>query len=124
MTDSIGELMGLDSWLSMAGRMPEIINGPKDLLRTLPTLVQQIMVDFHEEFSNDRTFVDGGLQIIRTIAEALLETLREQDLCEAEQLYTTVALLRTAKVGLSVARGPDTTRLQDVLRHDVQVYMA
>jgi hypothetical protein len=33
-TDSICELMGLDSWLSMAGRLPEITGGPSNLLRT------------------------------------------------------------------------------------------
>lgn len=124
-TDSICELIGLDSWLSMAGRLPEITGGPSNLLRTLPTLLQRLMTDFVLEFSNlDRTPNDGGLQIIQTIAEALLQTLIEENLSEAEQLFTSIALLRTAKVGLCVVRGPDTAKLGDVLKHDVQVYLA
>ena len=124
-TDSLGELMGLDSWLSMAGRLSEITQGPSDLLRTLPFLIQRIMTEFHLEFlSLDRTSNDGGLQIIQTIAEALLQTFRDQNFSVAEQLFASVALLRTAKVGLSIVRGPDTSKLEDVLRHDVQVYMA
>ena len=123
--DSIGELMGLDSWLSMAGRLPEIMLGPSDLLRTLPTLIQQIMTDFDLEFSSlDRTSKDGGLQIIQTIAGGLVQTLKEQNLSEAEQLFATIALLRAAKVGLCIVRGPETRKLRDVLRHDVQVYLA
>ncbi|KAL8826195.1 MAG: hypothetical protein Q9191_003954 [Dirinaria sp. TL-2023a] len=123
--DSIGELMGLDSWLSMAGRLPEIELGPSDLLRTLPTLIQQLMTDFDLEFSSlDRTSKDGGLRIIQTIAAGLLQTFTEQNLSEAEQLFTSIALLRAAKVGLCIARGPDTSKLRDVLRHDVQVYLA
>lgn len=124
-TDSIGELMGLDSWLSLAGRLPEITLGSGNLLRTLPTLAQRIFTDFDLEFSSlDRTSSDRGLQIIRTIAEGLVQTFEEQGLSEAEQLFTDVALLRTAKVGLCVARGPNTSELRDVLHHDVQVYMA
>ena len=120
-----GELMGLDSWLSMAGRLAEIVLGPSDLLRTLPTLIQRVMTDFELEFSSlDRTSKEGGLQIIETIAEGLLQTFKEQDLSEAEQLFASLALLRAAKVGLCIARGPDTRKLADVLRHDVQVYLA
>lgn len=124
-TESIAELVGLDSWLSMAGRLPEIMGGRSDLLRTLPTLIQRIMTDFRLEFESlDRTSNNGGLQIIQTIAEALLLTLHEQNLTEAEQLFMIVALLRTAKVGLCIARGPDTSKLADVLKNDVQVYLA
>lgn len=123
--EQIGELMGLDSWLSMAGRLSEIKDGPNNLLRTLPTLVQRLMTDFQLEFTSlDRTSNDGGLQIIQTIADGLLQTLEEQNLTKAEQLFTIVGLLRTSKVGLCIARGSDTSKLADVLKDDVQVHMA
>lgn len=123
--ENLGELMGLDSWLSICGRLPEISDGPTNLLRTLPTLVQRIMTEFDLEFSSlDRTSSDGGLRIIQTIADSLLQLFMEHGLSAAEQQFTTVALLRTAKMALCVARGSDTLGLRDVLVHDVQVYMA
>jgi hypothetical protein len=83
------------------------------------------MKNFVLEFSNlDRTSNNGGLQMIQTIAQALLQTLIEENLSEAERLFANVALLRTAKVGLCVVRGPDTAKLRDVLKHDIQVYLA
>lgn len=123
--DSLGELVGLDSWLSMCGRLPEITDGPSDLLRTLPTLIQGIMTDFNLEFSSlDRTSSDGGLRMIRTIADSLVQLYMDNNLSTAEQLFASVALMRTVKFALCVARGTDTLRLRDVLLHDVQVYMA
>ncbi|KAL8774466.1 MAG: hypothetical protein Q9209_000839 [Squamulea sp. 1 TL-2023] len=123
--DSTAEIMGLDSWLSVAGRQSEIFDGPSILLRTLPTLIQQIATDFHLEFSSvDRTSKDGGSRIIETISESLLGYLKEQNLSDAEQLFCIVALLRAAKMALCVARGTDTAMLREVLVHDVQVYLA
>ncbi|KAI4272395.1 MAG: hypothetical protein LQ337_005324 [Flavoplaca oasis] len=123
--DSTAEIMGLDTWLSISGRQPEITDGPSRLLRTLPTLIQQIMTDFHLEFTSvDRTSKDGGSRIINIISDSILAYLREQGLTEAEQLFCLVALLRTVKMALSVARGTDTAMLKDVLVHDVQVYLA
>ncbi|KAI4269145.1 MAG: hypothetical protein L6R38_007575 [Xanthoria sp. 2 TBL-2021] len=123
--DSTAEIMGFDTWLSISGRQPEIENGPSGLLRTLPTLIQQIMTDFHLEFTSlDRTSKDGGSRIIETISDSLLEYLKEQGLDDAERLFCIVALLRTAKMALCVARGTDTAMLRDVLIHDVQVYLA
>ncbi|CAL8583707.1 hypothetical protein XPA_009327 [Xanthoria parietina] len=123
--DSAAEVMGLDTWLSIAGRQSEIIDGPGGLLRTLPTLIQQIMTDFHLEFVTlDRTSKDGGSQIIDTISDSLLGYLKEQGLSDAEQLFCLVALLRTAKMALCVARGSNTAKLREVLIHDVEVYLA
>ncbi|KAL8819259.1 MAG: hypothetical protein Q9223_002267 [Gallowayella weberi] len=123
--DSTAELMGLDSWLSISGRQSEIIDGPSSLLRTLPTLIQLIMTDFHLEFSSvDRTSKEGGFRITKTISDSLLQYLTEQNLSDAEQLFCIVALLRTAKMALCVARGTDTAKLRDVLVQDVQVYLA
>ncbi|CAO1596950.1 hypothetical protein XANCAGTX0491_000777 [Xanthoria calcicola] len=117
--------MGLDTWLSIAGRQSEIIDGPGGLLQTLPTLIQQIMTDFHLEFITlDRTSKDGGSQIIDTISDSLLGYLKEQGLSDAEQLFCLVALLRTTKTALCVARGSDTAKLREVLIHDVEVYLA
>ncbi|KAL8654878.1 MAG: hypothetical protein Q9210_001230 [Variospora velana] len=123
--ECIAELMSLDSWLSICGRTPEIIEGPSRLLQSLPTLIQRMMKDFDLEFSSvDRAPSDGGLRIIKTISGSLLQFLKEQGLSKAERLFALVALLRTAKMALGMARGSDTTNLRDVLVHDVQVYMA
>lgn len=123
--DSTAELMGLDTWLSISGRQPEIVNGPSGLSRTLPTLIQQIMTDFHLELTSvDRTSKDGGSRIIKTISDSLLEYLKEQGWDDAERLFCIVASLRTVKMALCVARGTDTAMLRDVLVHDVQVYLA
>ncbi|KAI4152782.1 MAG: hypothetical protein LQ341_000647 [Variospora aurantia] len=123
--ECIAELMSLDSWLSICGRTREIIGGPSRLLQSLPTLIQRMMKDFDLEFSRvDRAPSDGGLRIIKTISGSLLQFLQEQDLSKAERLFALVALLRTAKMALGMARGSDTTNLRDVLVHDVQVYMA
>ena len=123
--NSIAELMGLDSWLSLSGRLPEIYSGPSNLLRMLPTLMQQIMTDFEYEFSNlDRSFNDGGFQIIQSIADSLKQALMDQELSESEQLFFMVALLRAAKTALCVVHGPDTGKLREVFLHDVQVYLA
>ena len=123
--ESLGELVGLDSWLSFCSRLPEISNGPCNLLRVLPSLIQRTMTEFDFEFSSlDRTSRDGGLEIIQTIADSLLQSLRDQNLSAAEQLYAAVAIIRTVKFGLCVARGIDTSQLREILVHDVQVYMA
>ncbi|KAL8884460.1 MAG: hypothetical protein Q9215_007501 [Flavoplaca cf. flavocitrina] len=123
--DSTAEIMGLDTWLSISGRQPEITEGLSGLLKSLPTLIQQIMTDFHLEFTSvDRTSKDGGSRIINTISDSILVYLKEHGLTEAEQLFCLVALLRTVKMALCVARGTDTTMLRDVLIYDVQVYLA
>ncbi|KAL8898330.1 MAG: hypothetical protein Q9207_006757 [Kuettlingeria erythrocarpa] len=122
---SLAELMSLDSWLSICGRTSDIINGPSRLLQSLPTLIQRIMEDFDLEFSSvDRASKNGGSRIIKTISGSLLQFLMEQHLSKTERLFTLVALLRTVKMALCVARGSDTAKLRDVLVHDVQVYMA
>lgn len=123
--ENLGELVGLDSWLSICGRMPEISEGPANLLRTLPTFIQSSMMDFQLEFSSfDRTSHGGSLRIMQTITSSLIQCFAEHHLSPAEQLFTSVAMLRTVKLALCVARGTDTSRLRDVLLHDVQVYMA
>ena len=123
--ESLGELVGLDSWLSICSRLPEISDGPSNLLRVLPSLIQRTMTDFDLEFSSlDRTSRDGGLRIIQTIADSLLQSFRDQGLSAAEQLFASVAIIRSVKFGLCVARGIDTSQLRDILVHDVQVYMA
>ena len=123
--DSIAELMGLDSWLALCGRQAEIYNGRSNLLRRTPALVVRIMESFEFEFANvDRNIQDGGFAIIRAAAESLRLALVEEGLSEAEQVFATVALLRTAKVGLCVVRGTGTDGLRDVFLRDVQVYLA
>ena len=123
--DSLSELVGLDSWLSICSRLPEISDGPSNLLRVLPSLIHRTMTEFNLEFSSlDRTSRDGGLRIIQTIADSLLQSFGDQNLSTAEQLFASVAIIRTVKFGLCVTRGIDTSQLRDILVHDVQVYMA
>lgn len=123
--DNLAELMGLDCWLSFCGRLPEIYDGPSNLLRHLPALVQHIMSDFEFEFANlDRTSNNGGFQIIQDIADSLIGALKKQNLIDPEQLFALVALLRAAKMALCVIHGTDTKNLRDVFLHDVQVYLA
>ena len=123
--DNTAELMSLDCWLSLCGRLPEICDGPSNLLRTMPALVQRIMTDFELEFAIiDRTSSDGGFQIIQDIADSLKQALVEHNLSEPEQLFACVALLRAAKTALCVIYGTDTAKLKEVLLHDVQVYLA
>ncbi|KAJ9606034.1 hypothetical protein H2200_009883 [Cladophialophora chaetospira] len=120
----LGELMGLDSWLSFCGRLPEIYDGRNNLHRSMPALVQKIMVDFEYEFSNlERTPTEGGLQIIKEMAELILHTLEKEMLSEAEQLFAIVAMVRAAKMALCVVHGPSTAKLRDILVNDVQVYL-
>ncbi|KAJ9503171.1 hypothetical protein H2202_001325 [Exophiala xenobiotica] len=120
----LGELMGLDSWLSFCGRLPEIYNGRSNLIRSMPALVQKIMVDFEYEFSNlERTPTEGGLQFIRPLAQLILHTLEKEMLSEGEQLFAIVAVVRAAKMALCIVHGPSTVKLRDILVHDVQVYL-
>lgn len=124
--DDLAELMGIDTWLSLCGRTAPIFDGPSNLLRTLPALAQRVLSDFEFEFANlDRTTsMDGGSQLIQTVAESLTAALVEQNLSEPELLFAIVAFLRAAKTALCVVRGSDTAKLRDVLEHDVQVYFA
>ncbi|KAK5464588.1 hypothetical protein LTS15_001150 [Exophiala xenobiotica] len=120
----LGELMGLDSWLSFCGRLPEIYNGRSNLIRSMPALVQKIMGDFEYEFSNlERTPTEGGLQFIRPLAQLILHTLEKEMLSEGEQLFAIVAVVRAAKMALCIVHGPSTVKLRDILVHDVQVYL-
>ncbi|OAP54261.1 hypothetical protein AYL99_11362 [Fonsecaea erecta] len=122
--ERLGELMCLDSWLSLCGRLPEIYDGSNDMLRSTPALVQKIMTDFDFVFSRlNRTPAEGGLQIIQEVAESIVHTLEQESLSEVEQLFAVVAILRTAKMALCVIYGPGTAQLRDILVNDVQVYL-
>ncbi|KIX09176.1 uncharacterized protein Z518_00255 [Rhinocladiella mackenziei CBS 650.93] len=122
--ERLGELMGLDSWLSFCGRLPEIYDGRNNLLRSMPALVQKIMIDFEYEFSHlERTRTEGGLQIIKEMAELILRMLEKEMMSEEEQLFAIVAVLRAAKMALCVVYGPDTVKLREILVNDVQVHL-
>ncbi|KAL8777587.1 MAG: hypothetical protein Q9213_007795 [Squamulea squamosa] len=95
---NLAELMLLDSWLSICGRQPEIIDGKSSMLRNMPNVIQSIFDDLEEDYELvDRSANDGGLQKIRDVAAKLLEILADERLSPAEQIYTLVAMLRTAK---------------------------
>ncbi|KAL8649935.1 MAG: hypothetical protein Q9226_005366 [Calogaya cf. arnoldii] len=122
--ETIAELMMLDSWLSMCGRQPEITDGASNLLRNMPKLIQFLFEEFGEGFGNlDRTANEGGLQQIRTVALSLSETLGDEKFSQAEQLFTLVALLRTAKVDLSITDGPETWQVYDALETNTRVWL-
>ena len=122
--ERLGELIGLDSWLSFCGRLPEIYDGRNNLLRSMPALVQKIMTDFEYEFSHlERTPAEGGLQIVKEMAELIIRTLEKEMLSEEEQIFAIVAVLRAAKMALCVVHGPSTVKLRDILVNDVQVYL-
>lgn len=122
--ERLGELMALDSWLAFCGRLPEICDGGNNLLRRMPALIQKIMHDFDYAFRTlDRTATEGGFQIIKEMAMIVLGELDRQHLSDAEQLFTTMAMLRSAKMALYVIQGPSTVKLRDILLNDVQVHL-
>ncbi|KAI4236061.1 MAG: hypothetical protein LQ349_002785 [Xanthoria aureola] len=95
------ELMMLDSWLSICGRQPEIRNGRSSLLHKMPNILESIEYRFGEAFSKlDQTASEGGLQHIQQEVQTLVGFLVHERLSEAEQLFTLVAMLRTAKVAV------------------------
>lgn len=118
------ELMAVDSWLSIVGRTPEITDGPANLLRTAPALIEMLMQDFGWSFEGlDFYANEGGLQVIQNIAGDVMDALGDESLTEAEQLFVLVALLRTAKFALSVCLGPGTEMAQGLLAVDMQVHL-
>lgn len=120
----IVELMHLDSWLSIVGRMGEIRSGRTDLLRQTPALVQALMNEFDLDFQDaDLSSQDGGAQTNQEIAATVKDYLVELELDEAEVLYALVATLRTIKVGQCVLTGPDTRMLIEIFEKDIQVYL-
>ncbi|KUJ17667.1 uncharacterized protein LY89DRAFT_58771 [Mollisia scopiformis] len=117
--------MGIDSWLSLAGRTPELSDGPANLLRTAPALISRLMREFGDDFANfEFTATKGGLQIIQSLARELMQPLEDESLSEAEQIFTSVALLRIAKVALCIALESDTEQIRGYLSTDIQVYVA
>lgn len=119
----LSELMWLDTWLSFAGRAPEIVDGRQELLKRAPLVIDWIMVEFESDFEAiDRSANEGGLQLIQEITENLLDRMADWSLSLAEQLFILVGVLRTAKVGLCIALGQDTSDALDILYNDIQVY--
>ncbi|KAI1178268.1 hypothetical protein F4777DRAFT_110885 [Nemania sp. FL0916] len=118
------ELMRLDAWLSYVGRLPEIAEGPHDLLRQTPALVQLLIEDFEIDFQNiDLSAREGGLQDIQGLAGNVMDFLTDEELTQPEQLYVLVALLRGVKAAQCVLAGSDTTDLRDILLKDVQAHL-
>lgn len=115
----------LDSWLSICGRAPEIVDGKSSLLRNMPALVQYVIDEFYKDFDTiDRSANEGGLQSIQDVAGDLMDFLVDQGLSEAEQIFTLGALLRTAKMEICIALGPATHEISDILLHDIRVWLA
>ena len=118
------ELMMLDSWLSICGRQPEIFSGRSSLLHKMPNILESLEYRFWEAFSKlDRTASEGGLQHIQQEVRTLEEFLARKRLSEAEQIFTLVAMLRTAKVAVCVSFGPDTSQIDGILESDARVWL-
>ncbi|KAL9107807.1 MAG: hypothetical protein Q9227_007322 [Pyrenula ochraceoflavens] len=120
------EIMMLDSWLSLCGKTPEIEFGPLSLLERMPSLIQILLEEFEIDFrAVGRSANDGGLQLIQEISMNLMDFLHDDKLTEAEQIFTLVALLRTAKMGISVSLGPNTISIaaQNAFATDMRVWL-
>ncbi|KAG9252138.1 uncharacterized protein F5Z01DRAFT_251305 [Emericellopsis atlantica] len=118
------ELMRIDAWLSYVGRTDQIANGPRRLLKQTPALIALLVEEHELDFQNmDLSAEEGGWQDIADAAADLMDTLVEEELNEAEQLYVLVALLRTLKVVQSVWAGSDSHDLRTILERDVQVHL-
>ncbi|TGJ82438.1 hypothetical protein E0Z10_g6313 [Xylaria hypoxylon] len=118
------ELMRLDAWLSYVGRVPEIAEGPHNLLRQTPALVHLLVDEFEIDFQNiDLSAREGGLQDIQGLAENVMDFLTDEELTQPEQLYVLVALLRGVKAAQCVLAGSNTTEVMDILLKDVQAHL-
>ncbi|KAL8966329.1 MAG: hypothetical protein Q9183_003418 [Haloplaca sp. 2 TL-2023] len=104
----LAEIMLLDSWLSMAGRTPEIAERRSTLLRDMPKLIDYLVTSLALDFSSIyRSANEGGLQCIQEVASKFRTFVERERLSVAERIFTLVALLRTAKVLLCVVMGPN-----------------
>ncbi|KAF5552700.1 hypothetical protein FMEXI_2851 [Fusarium mexicanum] len=118
------ELMRIDAWLSYVGRTERITNGPTDLLKGAPALVQLLQADFEVDFMNiDLSAKEGGHQDIQGLADNVMDFLTDEELDEAEQLYILVAMLRAVKVCQCVLAGSDTREMYEILTKDVQAHL-
>lgn len=118
------ELMRLDAWLSYVGRVPEIAEGPHNLARQTPALVDLLMEEFEIDFQNvDLSAREGGLQDIQGLAANVMDFLTDEELTQPEQLYVLVAFLRGVKAAQCVLAGSDTTDVLDILLKDVQAHL-
>lgn len=118
------ELMRLDSWLSYVGRMEEIADGPKRMLKRTPGLIAVLMEEFEHDFQYiDLSTMEGGLQAIQNQCAIVMDWMMDEDLTEQEQLYLLVALLRAFKVAQCVHVGADTKDLYSILTKDIQVHL-
>ncbi|KAF5724607.1 hypothetical protein FMUND_650 [Fusarium mundagurra] len=118
------ELMRIDAWLSYVGRTERIANGPTDLLKGAPALVQLLQADFEVDFMNiDLSAKEGGHQDIQGLADNVMDFLTDEELDEAEQLYILVALLRAVKVCQCVLAGSNTREMEEILKKDVQAHL-
>lgn len=116
--------MLLDSWLSICGRTPEIVNGRTDLLSVTPSLVERIMDRYLDDFADmELSANEGGWQMIQEVAANLLDELSDEKLSEAEQIFVLVAILRTVKTASCLIMGSNTGHLEDILASDIQAYL-
>lgn len=119
------ELMRLDAWLSIVGRMAEISQDaekPNGFLRRVPCLVADLL-NLHQAriFDADQYEFSDKYEAYERLKRSFLFEARVHG--EAKMLYLLVATLRTAKVGRAVLAGPDTRMLMEILEKDVQVYL-
>ena len=91
----------------------------------MPALIQFLLDDFRKDFEAiDRSANEGGLQLIQDVTANLMDLLNSERLSKSEQIFTLGAMPRTAMAGVCVALGPDTSIIDDILWHDVRVWLA
>lgn len=120
------ELMRLDAWLSIVGRMDEIRLGRNDLREYTPAIVQGLINHFGRDFeylyASSKNY-KLGRKITRLLARELMSFVESRRSSEVEALYVVVAALRTAKVGICVMTGSDTSLLWEIFEKDVLVHL-
>ena len=106
------------------------------LLRDTPILIEYLVTSPAVELGSIyRSANEGGLQRVQEVASSLGKALEQERLSVAEQTFTLVALLRTAKVLLCVLMRPSlivrmsrysdggTEVLDDILDKDQRVWL-
>lgn len=114
------ELMAIDVWLNILSKTIPIMAGRQQILSRIPTMVQEI-AELNEKRWEGVSY--GNRDDLDYSVAALLDKLAAFHLSGAEKLYVLAALLRTVKVGLSIALGTDSSPLMEIIETDVQVHL-
>lgn len=112
--------MAIDVWLHVVSKTVPIHAGRKQILARVPQMVQELFAEYGASFE---TVTLGTRTALDSCARDLVTTLRGMDVSNAEKMYLLVAVLRTAKVGLCIGLGNDSTPLLGIIEKDVQAHL-